>query len=345
MLGMAHLCEHILFSSVYKTPFGIWSVHKPPLDSTIGDESAESDQNDKRNNYMGFVKSHSGSANAFTLANTTCYHFDIVHDRLCDALKLFSDPFKSPDFLRSFVADQIKIVDSEYRKNCESDSQRLFQVFRSEALEGHPWRRFTTGNEQSLSIAVAGVNSTPQESQEEGTCDLIKAWWEKHYDPRKMALAILGRESLDELSKMAYENFRPVGKDNPVRLSKPSEEQTEVVPPLNLPSFPIPWGTNPHEITFIKRIAHKPTLEVSFCLPDQDEVYKSKPAVYACYLISSEGLGTLSSYLKSKELITHLTCTHEQSARGFSFVRIKAELTKSGFGKSVVTTSFSFLNF
>jgi insulysin len=301
------------------------------LPSDLDDTSPK--KNNKKNNYMGFVKSHAGSANAFTLASTTCYYFDIVQDKLCEALQLFSDPFRSPNFIPKFVADQIEIVDSEYRKNCDSDFQRLFQVFRGEALKGHPWRRFTTGSEGTLAPTVALI-STEAENRDEEICAPINKWWKKHYDPRKMALAILGRESLDTLSKMACDKFADIGHDH---------STSAQAYPLSLPSFPIPWGRNPHEITFIKRITNKPTLQVSFCLPDQDGAYQSKPAIYACYLISSEDPGTLSSYLKDRELVTRLTCTHHQSARGFSFIRIKADLTKSGFGKYAFITFFIFL--
>jgi insulysin len=332
MLGMAHLCEHLLFSSLFKLPFPTWMAHNRS-------DFPNSDKLEIRlpkTNYMEFVKSHAGSANAFTLASSTTYYFDIVQDKLGKALKLFSEPFSSPNLDQKFIATQIEIVDSEYKKNCDSDFQRLFQIFRGEALIGHPWRRFTTGNDESLGVKMSPRGNrvphgnTPfepfeprdQENPEEIRCNRIEAWWEKKYDPRKMALAILGRESLDDLSKMAYDNFATIGNNVSAQ-----------VPPHNLPPFLIPWGSNPREITFIKRITDKPTLQVSFCLPDQDEVYRSKPAIYACYLISSEDPGGLCSYLKHKDLVTDLVCAHHQSARGFSFIRIRADLTKSGFRK------------
>ncbi|PVF99224.1 hypothetical protein CPB86DRAFT_757279 [Serendipita vermifera] len=311
MQGMAHLCEHLIFSKIRNIYI-----------DAAGDQST----------YFGYIKSRSGSANAFTLASTTSYYFDIVKDHMHEALKLFSESFLAPDFIAKSIAHELEILDSEYKKNCDSDFQRLFQVFRQEALPGHPWRRFTTGSKESLT--PRGTKNPDQARR-----DKLEAWWKEKYNPQRMALVILGPYDLNNLAQVAYVHFTAIGRDT----NYTSESVT--APPSDPPLMTIPWGENPHEITFIKRITDKPTLQLSFCLPDQDEVHQSKPAIYACYLISSQDPGTLYSFLRSNEWITNLTCSHHQSARGFSFFRIKVQLTQSGFVNylSVLRSIYAYL--
>jgi insulysin len=45
-------------------------------------------------------------------------------------------------------------VDSEHKKNHQNDMWRIFQVGKYLSKEGHPWKKFGSGNRESLSQAA-----------------------------------------------------------------------------------------------------------------------------------------------------------------------------------------------
>ena len=46
---------------------------------------------------------------------------------------------------------ELNAVDSEHKKNHQSDMWRIFQVNKHLSKPGHPWRKFGSGNKESLS--------------------------------------------------------------------------------------------------------------------------------------------------------------------------------------------------
>ena len=46
---------------------------------------------------------------------------------------------------------ELNAVDSEHKKNHQSDIWRIFQVNKHLSKKGHPWRKFGSGNKESLS--------------------------------------------------------------------------------------------------------------------------------------------------------------------------------------------------
>lgn len=46
---------------------------------------------------------------------------------------------------------ELNAVDSEHKKNHQSDIWRIFQVNKHLRKQGHPWRKFGSGNRESLS--------------------------------------------------------------------------------------------------------------------------------------------------------------------------------------------------
>lgn len=284
MQGMAHLCEHAILMG----DSGIWD----------------------------FVRSMGGTVNAFTVESNTCYYLSIGREHLNRALECFSQGFMKPNFDTNFVNRKLSIVNSEFIEGEQSDPNRLYQVFKTNALPKHSWRNFPAGNRESLS----------NDGNDEERSARLQKWWEEHYSASIMGLVILGRESLDDLTGMAFrfQHIPPVP-DTPITPETPSSLPTEKA---------LPWGEEQQmRITFVKSILAIPTVEVTFCLPSHDQHYESKPVAYISRLITHEGPGSLHTFLRKTCLIKGLSIESSTSARGFSFFGIKVSLAYDGFSK------------
>jgi insulysin len=201
MPGLAHFCEHLLFMGSAQFP--------------------------QENAYSEFIHAHGGSTNAWTAASNTNYFFSIGADHLSGALQRFAGFFHSPLFEATCTTRELKAVNSEHKKNAQSDTWRMFQVSKSLSRPGHPYTKFGSGNLHSLTIAgrakakllgstpdpvstqVDVNNASPENSNdveaalqgEDGglvgqeTRRRVMEWWETHYSASSMNLAILGKGS------------------------------------------------------------------------------------------------------------------------------------------------------
>ncbi|KZV96205.1 hypothetical protein EXIGLDRAFT_747787 [Exidia glandulosa HHB12029] len=344
MPGLAHFCEHLLFMGTEQFP--------------------------RENEYGEYISSHGGHTNAYTSSSDTNYFFSVGSDALPGALERFSGFFHSPLLDASCTTRELSAVDSEHKKNLQSDSWRLFQMSKSLSKPGHVWAKFGSGNMVSLTQAARAVASldrerstgtpgrgdslaptpaasrmpspapslAPSENEPDGgavgreTRRRLVEWWKSHYCASRMNLVILGKEPLDELTRLAIENFSPV----PNR-SLPTVKD---VPEL-------PWGED-HVGKFIhaKTIMDFQAVELQFQLPSQYYHWRSKPSHFIAHLIGHEGPGSLHSYLKQKGLLVRLSCGNQPQARGIDFFKITAFLTPEGFKRyrEVVLTMCKYLN-
>lgn len=309
--GLAHFCEHLLFLGTKAFP--------------------------KENEYSQYIKAHGGSSNAYTSTSNTCYYFSVGSSHLAGALDRFSAFFHSPLFDPSCTVRELNAVNSEHKKNAQSDLHRIWQLFKSQAVPGHCWSKFGTGNLETLTQAAKAKTGESSMSDEldggavgRETRRRLIEWWERHYCASIMGLVVLGRESLDELATMTLERFSTV--------------PNRGVP---LPVETVPWGPEQQgKIMFVKTVMDVDTLELSFPLPRQDTLYESKPATFLSHFIGHEGDGSLFAYLKEKGWVTQLWSGPQSSARGFSFMKINVKLTKSGLKhyKQVLASIYSYLS-
>ncbi|KAL9034972.1 MAG: hypothetical protein Q9214_006801, partial [Letrouitia sp. 1 TL-2023] len=117
MPGMAHAVEHLLFMGTKKYPV--------------------------ENAYNQYLTAHSGYSNAYTASTETNYFFEVAassgqeSDALADgnttsplygALDRFAQFFIEPLFLSSTLDRELRAVDSENKKNLQSDNWRLSQL-------------------------------------------------------------------------------------------------------------------------------------------------------------------------------------------------------------------------
>lgn len=145
---------------------------------------------------------------------------------LSGALARFAAFFHSPLFSQSCTSRELNAVDSENKKNQQSDVWRLHQLNKALSTTGHPWAKFGSGNRESLtaisrkkvhqelatqdsgeSLAVLQDTQSslpsPSDSEkgdaEDGgaagreTRRRLVEWWESHYSSERMKLVVLGK--------------------------------------------------------------------------------------------------------------------------------------------------------
>ncbi|KAH7107595.1 Metalloenzyme, LuxS/M16 peptidase-like protein [Auriculariales sp. MPI-PUGE-AT-0066] len=343
MPGLAHFCEHLLFMGTEQFP--------------------------RENEYGDYISSHGGRTNAYTAASDTNYYFSVGADHLPGALQLFSGFFHSPLFSSSCTSRELHAVDSEHKKNLQSDSWRLFQMSKSLSKPGHVWSKFGSGNMLSLTAAAKAASAlerrsasttdglapsnsvTPltsrmpspvpsfaSETDADGgsvgreTRRRLVEWWETHYCPTRMNLVVLGKECFDDLAALVVENFSPI-------------VNRGLAPVKPIPE--LPWGPDQvGTIIHAKTIMDFQAVELQFQLPAQTYHWRSKPAHFLAHLLGHEGPGSLHSYLKQKGFLVRLSCGNQPQARGIDFFKLTCFLTPTGFKqyREVVLIMCKYLN-
>lgn len=146
-----------------------------------------------------------GSDNASTGMHHTCFQFDIHSDFLAPCIDRFAQFFIAPLFTESATDRELNAVDSENVKNLQNDSWRAFQFNKSLAKADHPYSNFGSGNKKTLKTNLPS------------DCNLrefLLAFHKKYYSSSIMKLAILGKESLNDLQKMTEKIFSEIPNKN-----------------------------------------------------------------------------------------------------------------------------------
>ncbi|ORX91263.1 insulin-degrading enzyme, partial [Basidiobolus meristosporus CBS 931.73] len=294
--GLAHFCEHLLFMGTKKYPV--------------------------ENDYNQYLSEHGGDSNAFTSLDNTNYFFEVRHEHLEGALDRFAQFFISPLFSPSCTEREIKAVDSENKKNLQSDNWRIFQLEKSLSSPQHPYCHFGTGNLQTLWDG-------PIEQGLDVRDELLK-FHDRYYSSNIMKLVVLGRESLDKLTDWVVTKFSPIENKN-----------------IEAPVFPGNPLT-PRELQ--KQVKIRPvkdlrTLELAFPFPDQYPLYKVQPGRYLSHLIGHEGTGSILSLLKKKGWANYLSAGASHGGIGFEFFKISVDLTEEGLNHTdeIVRIIFQYI--
>ncbi|CAD6898866.1 unnamed protein product [Tilletia controversa] len=295
--GLAHYLEHMLFLGTEKYP--------------------------TENDYHSFLSNHSGSSNAYTGMDNTCYYLDVGPDHLEPALDRFSQFFLHPLFNESCAEREVRAVDSEHKKNLQNDAWRAFQLEKSLSDPKHPYSNFGTGSASTLW-------DTPRSKGIDVRQELLK-FHERHYSANVMKLVILGRDNLDQLTSWAVEKFSGV----PNRAIAP-------------PSFPFS-PMNKEQLktqVFYQTIKDQRALELVFPIPDQGPHFETKPAHIVSHFIGHEGQGSVLSYLKAQGWANSLGASGGSGADGFCFFKVVVDLTPAGLEhyEDVVRSIFRYIN-
>jgi insulysin len=255
------------------------------------------------------LSEHSGSSNAYTASTSTNYYFEVGHEHFYGALDRFAQFFIAPLFLEDTLDRELRAVDSENKKNLQSDTWRLHQLSKSLSNPNHPYCHFSTGNLQTLKELPEkrGVNVREE----------FMKFHDRYYSANNMKLVVLGREDLDTLQTWVEEMFEGVkNKDLP----KPYWEGQ-------------PLGDE-HLMTqvFAKPVMDTRQLEITFPFLDEEHLFRSHPSTYASHLIGHEGPGSLLAYLKKKAWANGLSAGSIHVCSGSAFFQISIKCTEEGLG-------------
>ncbi|KAG0267649.1 Insulinase (Peptidase M16) [Actinomortierella ambigua] len=295
--GLAHFLEHLLFMGTAKYP--------------------------RENEYSEYLAQHAGMSNAFTNLDNTNYYFEVGHEHLEGALDRFAQFFISPAFSENCKDRELRAVDSEHKKNLQSDTWRLFQLSKNMSSPHHPYHQFGTGNLETL-------QDNPAKEGIDVRDELIK-FHSKYYSANIMKLVILGREPMDQLASWAVEKFSPI-------------RNLGIKPP----AYPSPPWTEKEllNVAYVKPVKDVRSLQIQFPFPDQYPHYKVHPARYLTHTIGHESEGSILSLLKKKGWANALSAGTLQGGIGFEFFKISVDLTQEGLAhhEDVTCTIFQYID-
>ncbi|KAJ1801195.1 metalloprotease [Coemansia sp. RSA 2399] len=289
--GLAHFCEHLLFMVQYLL--------------------------------FDYLSSHGGYANAYTDLEETCYYHEITYDALEGALDRFSQFFIDPLFTADCADREAKAIDSEHKKNIQSDMWRQFQLEKELSNHDHPFSMFATGNYQTLSGAAKSMGVDLRER--------LLEFHSKYYSSDIMKLVVVGRDTLDQMTEWVVSKFSPI----------PSKGLTK---PLfkGHPMTPNETG----KLVLMQSVRQQRTLDLTFALPDVKPYYQSKPVRYLGALVGHEAEGSILSLLKKRGWATSIVSGRSPtSAEGFDFFKVESNLTELGMKhyKDVIRVIFAFI--
>ncbi|ELU09335.1 hypothetical protein CAPTEDRAFT_155510 [Capitella teleta] len=295
--GLAHFCEHMLFLGTEKYP--------------------------TENEYNKFLNEHGGSSNAYTSSEHTNYYFDVAPDHLSGALERFAQFFICPLFTASATEREVNAVHSENDKNLQNDTWRLHQLERSTADLSHAFSKFGTGNRTTL---LDDPKSRGQDPREE----LLK-FHRQFYSSNIMALSVLGKETLDELTDLVLPLFTQ------------TENRNVTIPEWHQHPFGPDQVKMKANVVPVKDIR---SLNVTWPIPDLTPHYKANPGHYISHLIGHEGTGSLLSELKNRGWVNTLVGGPKAGAKGFMFFIVNVDLSEEGIDHvdDIIVLIFQYLN-
>ncbi|KAI8825830.1 Metalloenzyme, LuxS/M16 peptidase-like protein [Fimicolochytrium jonesii] len=279
--GLAHFCEHLLFMGTEKYPV--------------------------ENDYNQYLSEHGGHSNAFTSVENTNYYFEVTSEHFEGALDRFAQFFITPLFAESCTEREMNAVDSEHKKNLQSDNWRLYQLEKDLSSPGHPFRKFGTGNLETLRDIPLQKGLDIRK--------ILLDFHSKYYSANIMKLVILGKEPLDTLAAWTTSRFAEV------------KNKDIAVPSFTgHPLTPVELGKE----ILIKPVKELRHLELTFPFPDTRTYYRSQPSKYLAHLIGHEGDGSILSLLKSKGWAIALSAGVSHGGINFDFFKVSVDLTLAG---------------
>ncbi|OCH92098.1 insulin-degrading enzyme [Obba rivulosa] len=338
MPGLAHFCEHLLFMGTEQFP--------------------------RENEYSEFLAKNNGSSNAFTGTSNTNYYFSVATNALSGALERFAAFFHCPLFAPSCTSRELNAVDSEHKKNHQSDMWRIFQLNKHLSKPGHVWSKFGSGNRESLTQVGRDLlaKGLLEGSGQKGPIGHLKsANGSSAATPLSSRIpspapssssvsselegdgGVVGRETRRRLVEWWSKEYCAsrmrlcvIGKES---LDELAEMVAKLFSPIaNRGRDPLPmindhpFGPN-EKCTLVstQTIMAFHVCEISFPLPYQPPYWQYQPGHFLAHFVGHEGPGSLHSYLKNKGWITALSAGPQNLARGFAMFKVTLHLTKEGF--------------
>ena len=279
--GLAHFLEHMLFLGTDKYP--------------------------EARGFQEFIDTHGGNHNAYTSFEHTNYYFNIAVEFLEPALDRFSRFFIDPTFDEVYVDRERAVVHSEYQSRKKNERRRLWDAEKQWLNPAHPRSRFAVGSLKTLRDRD-GVKAR----------DKLIEFYEQHYSSNIMALAVVGRESLDELESLVVSRFTQIP-DRGIQPQRISEAY------MNAELTPARLNTIPE--------IEQNSVRFAFSIPSTLDEYPSKPLSYIAELLGHEAEGSVYSVIKELGWAEGLSAGVGFMDRVQGEFSVRIQLTEAGLEK------------
>jgi insulysin len=250
--------------------------------------------------YSNYIRSNGGYNNAYTASDHTNYQFEVRHEALPGALDRFAQFFIAPQFNPEFVGREVNAVHNEAMRHVQNDFRRQLGVARELYDPASGESKFSTGNKDTLARANPAA---------------VRAFYEAHYSADRMALALCGKVSLDELEKLARANFAAVPRRDIPQVNRTATFLARK-PALRL--------------ALVEPIKEVRLLRLEFPIPATRPDFASKPDRLVDDLISYAGPGSLVESLKRDGLANKVSSTVWERTGDYGSFFIEVDLTPEG---------------
>lgn len=274
--GLAHFLEHMLF---------------------LGTERFPDPQGYKR-----LLAEHQGAGNAYTTGDHTNYQFEVNHAGFEEALERFSQFFTAPLFTEELTERELNAVFSEHRKNLHNDDRRRQMVEWALHREGHPRRKFSTGNEETL----GGV-----------TREELLRFYREQYSANMMKLCVLSNRDPDSLERLVREHFAAIPNNG---------RAAHIYSPKVFAEDELP------DLVCIRPISERRRLKLVFAVPPTRIFWRAKPGRMLNALLGHEGAGSLLARLKRENLATELSASLGNMT-WIGYLEVRLDLTETGLAR------------
>lgn len=293
-LGLAHYLEHMVLMGSKRFP--------------------------EPGNLAEFLKKHGGSHNASTASYRTAYYLEVENDALAPAVERLADAIAEP-LLDPLNADRERnAVNAELTMARSRDGMRMAQVNAETLNPAHPSARFSGGNLETL-----------QDKPGSKLHDELLRFYQRYYSANLMVGVLYGNQSLEQLAKLAAENFGRI-----------PNRDAEVDPILTPATTPEQEGVIIHYVPAQPR----KQLKIDFRIDNDSAAFRSKTNTYIGYLIGNRSKNTLSDWLQRQGLADGIVAGGDPMVnRNGGVFSISVSLTDKGLAKrnEVIAAVFSYL--
>jgi secreted Zn-dependent insulinase-like peptidase len=292
--GLAHLYEHMLSKG---------SVAYPKI--------AE---------YKQFLADNGGKSNASTSAFSSNYYFEVNAGQLQPALTRFAAQFIHPLLPQTMVYKERHAVDAEFQLKFQDNGRRKREVLRQLVDNDHPYRHFSTGN-----------NDTLQDSPELSLHQALQQFSKDFYCAPRMAAVIAAPEELDKLVALASQAFATLAPHCAQEFS----------------TSPEPFADDPIGKTLdIQSLTKQSLLTMCFVVPDNQHTTSTLAAPYMQWLIESNHANGLAAHLKNLNLIKSLNASTTTIDEQRALFNLEFRLTDSGWQQpqQILSAAFDYLD-
>ena len=276
--------------------------------------------------YKKFLAAHGGRSNASTSMEATTYHFEVLQPHLAGALDIFAQFFIAPLFTESATDRELKAVDAEDARNRTNDSRRVLQVLKAAADVASPWKKFSTGNSETLQGGGAATRAA------------LLDFHGRHYYGGRMTLALLGAAPLDELEELVRASFATVATHSRFLAGNEAEGHAAAAAAAGPPVVALSGASvpSPYDSASLPRLIHVAPLRelreltVLFPSPPVRAHYRVDPSRLCSHLLGHEAEGSALAALQDRGWATALSAGLRVDDRQFCVFQVKVILSAEG---------------